>query len=65
MINTLPLKDPSKPEGEACNADGTLKDAKQIAWVHSLSDLPPPPFENPNKHSLDDEFNNNHIAKQC
>lgn len=38
-------------EGEACNADGTLKDATEIQWVHSPSDLTPPP---PEKRCLDD-----------
>ena len=31
----------SKLDGEACNADGTLKDAMEIEWVNSPSDLIP------------------------
>ena len=27
----------SKPFGEACNADNTLKDASEMDWVHSPS----------------------------
>lgn len=29
------LKDVSKPDGEACCDDGTLKDASEMEWVHS------------------------------
>jgi hypothetical protein len=32
------LKDASKPVGEACRDDGTLKDASEIEWLYSLSD---------------------------
>jgi hypothetical protein len=28
------MRDASKPSGEACNADNTLKDASQIKWIH-------------------------------
>jgi hypothetical protein len=38
--------DASKPEGEACNPDGTLKDADKMEWLNSPSDLAPVPFEN-------------------
>ena len=31
------LKDTSKPDGEACRDDGTLKDASEIEWLHSPS----------------------------
>ena len=31
------LKDPSKPDGEACNNDGTLKDASELEWPDSPS----------------------------
>ena len=39
-------KDITKPNGEACNADGTLKDASKIIWVHSPtgSNSSPIPF---------------------
>ena len=57
-------KDTSKPDGEACNPDGTLKDAEQIKWLNSPSDSPPP-FENHNKHALDDESDNDRVAKRC
>ena len=45
MINTLFLKDASKPEGEACNPDGMLKDADKMEWLNSLLDLAPVPFK--------------------
>jgi hypothetical protein len=32
------MKDPSKPDGEAVNADGSLKPADQIKWLNSPSD---------------------------
>ena len=31
--------------GDAVNSDGTLKDASEIRWVHSPSELTPPPLE--------------------
>lgn len=34
----LPMKDPSKPDGKAVNADGTLKAADQIKWLNSPTD---------------------------
>lgn len=37
------LKDVSKPDGEACNDDGTLKDASEIEWAHSPSQSHPGP----------------------
>ena len=37
------LKDVAKPNGEACNTDGTLKDAQDIEWQNSPSELTPPP----------------------
>ena len=30
------------PEGDACRPDGTLKDASEMEWLHSPSDLNPP-----------------------
>jgi len=33
------LVNSAKPEGEACNADGTLKDASEMDWIHSPSQL--------------------------
>ena len=39
-------KDMSKPDGEACNADGTLKDATEIEWINSPLDIIPPPPQN-------------------
>ena len=35
------FKDVKKPDGEACNADGTLKDANEIQWLNSPSDEQP------------------------
>ena len=37
--DTRVAKDHMLPEGDACRADGTLKDASEIEWVHSPSDL--------------------------
>ena len=34
----LPMKDPIKPDGEAVNADGSLKPADEIKWMNSPSD---------------------------
>lgn len=35
-------QDATKPIGEACNADGTLKEAREINWLDSPSDETPP-----------------------
>jgi len=64
------LKDASKPEGEACNPDGTLKDADKMEWLNSPSDLVPPPLENHNEnqnecvHDLDDESDDERVTKR-
>ena len=42
------MKDPSKPDGEAVNADGSLKPADQINWLNSPSDESHPPVLGPN-----------------
>lgn len=42
LINTKNLKDTTKPDGEACNADGTLKDASEMEWLNSPTDLAAP-----------------------
>lgn len=42
--------------GDAVNPDGTLKDASEIRWVHSPSELTPPPLE---KRVLEN-FDNDH-----
>jgi hypothetical protein len=34
-------KDYSKPDGEACRDDGTLKDASELEWPNSPSDSNP------------------------
>ncbi len=42
------LADPTKPVGDACNIDGTLKEADEMEWLHSPSSRPaslPPPSE--------------------
>ena len=36
-IATSSLKDFSKPDGDACNEDGTLKDASEMDWPDSPS----------------------------
>ena len=38
------MKDIDKLDGEACNADGTLKDAEEMAWQNSPLDVVMPPF---------------------
>ncbi len=45
-------KDASKPEEEACNPDGTLKNADEMDWLNSLSDLALMLFENHQEHVL-------------
>ena len=47
------MKDPSKPDGEAVNADGSLKDAHQINWLNSPTDESNPPILYPDE-DLDD-----------
>ena len=37
-------KDYSKPDGEACRDDGTLKDASKLEWPNSPSDINTGPF---------------------
>jgi hypothetical protein len=32
-------KDNSKPDGDTCRPDGTLKEASEMEWPHSPSDL--------------------------
>jgi hypothetical protein len=57
----------SKPEGEACNPDGTLKDADTMEWLNSPSDLAPATFENHDEdvlHVLDDETDNERVKKR-
>jgi hypothetical protein len=34
----MPPMDPTKPHGEACTADGRLKDAHEIEWVNDPDD---------------------------
>jgi hypothetical protein len=34
------LKDRDMPDGDACRPDGTLKDASELEWPNSPSDLP-------------------------
>ena len=54
-LNTfLPMKDPSKPDGEAVNADGSLKDANQIQWVNSPSEEFHLPIPSPNEEDMGD-----------
>jgi hypothetical protein len=33
------LKDPTKPGGDACREDGTLKDATEMIWLNSPSEV--------------------------
>ena len=43
-INIRAQNNVTKPVGEACNADGTLKEANEIVWLNSPSDENPPGF---------------------
>ena len=43
-VNTL-HPNISEWSGDAVNPDGTLKDASEIKWVNSPSELTPPPLE--------------------
>ena len=38
-IMTSSLKDMSKPDGEACNEDGTLKEVSEMDWQNSPTHL--------------------------
>ena len=62
------LRDASKPEGEACNPDGTLKDADKMEWLNSPSDsAPAAPFENHNEdvlHVVDDATDDERVPKR-
>ena len=48
------LKDVAKPDGDACNADRTLKDTQDIEWQYFPSDSILPPLL-AMKRALDDE----------
>jgi hypothetical protein len=52
VVDTQVQKDTSKPDGEACNDDGTLKDASQMDWINSPSDATTAPVL---KHLLDSD----------
>ena len=59
----------SKPEGEACNPDGTLKDADKMEWLNSPSDVGPAPLEKQREHAVhvlevDDEPDDEHVIKR-
>jgi hypothetical protein len=43
-IDIRAQNDVTKPVGEACNADGTLKEANKIVWLNSPSDENPSSF---------------------
>ena len=43
------MKDPTKPDGEAVNADGSLKPADEIKWLNSPSDELRPSILGPNE----------------
>ncbi|KAM6490136.1 hypothetical protein JOM56_014455 [Amanita muscaria] len=58
-INTLLQKDAKRvPEGEACNPDGTLKEADEIDWVYSPSDETPSLTVPKRGRNYDDESSN-------
>lgn len=48
--------DTSKPEGDACRKDGTLKDASEMDWPDS-------PTEH-NRALIEDQFHNNGSASE-
>ena len=43
------MKDPTKPDGEAVNADRSLKPADEIIWLNSPSDELRPSILGPNE----------------
>ena len=43
------MKDLSKPDGEAVNADRSLKDTHEIKWLNSPTDKSRPPILGPNE----------------
>jgi hypothetical protein len=53
------MRDMTKPVGDACRDDGTLKDADELEWPDSPTELVAPQkyFEDstPSHHSYDDE----------
>jgi len=55
-VNSAASKDHTKPNSEACNADGTLKDAKYIDWPDSPSKAAPPPLKCLHADSDDDDL---------
>ncbi|KAM6503724.1 hypothetical protein JOM56_000667 [Amanita muscaria] len=56
-LNTAIKRDKTTPVGEACNPDGTLKDASDMVWVNSPSDLTPPPLSTKRGHDDTDDEN--------
>ncbi|KIL56940.1 hypothetical protein M378DRAFT_16608 [Amanita muscaria Koide BX008] len=56
-LNTAIERDKTTPVGEACNPDGTLKDASDMVWVNSPSDLTPPPLSTKRGHDDTDDEN--------
>ena len=63
QIDTQVQHNSTKPIGETCNADGTLKDASKIKWLDSPSDETPPvpiPFSKCT-HSVD--FNDTQLVE--
>ena len=56
MADTSISQDPTKPSGEVCNTDGTLKDASAIDWYNSPSDNAPFPFS---KQAHDEDIGEN------
>ena len=49
QIDTQQGKDITKLDGEACNADGTLKEAEEMVWPNSPSDVPMDPSATMNR----------------
>jgi hypothetical protein len=51
----------SDPNTPALNANGTLKDASEIDWVHSPSAEDPPMLSKPEKRKRTDSMDSTHL----
>ena len=62
--NATHHKDASKPDGEACHEDGTLKDVSEITWLHSPSQGEPTTLgEKRRRHGSDSDLDINNLPK--
>jgi len=54
---TSGLKDAGKPDGEACNDDGTLEEESEMDWLDSPTDLEAPASPPTLKHQAHSDEN--------